>query len=92
MKNGQLKPSYLEQYFVSFGQYPKVLTLDAGYGSEENYELLNSKAITGYVKYGMFDKEQNQISSRMNAPHAIELKSKNAAKSQKSKEAVSFYF
>lgn len=52
--------AHLEQHEASFGNNPKVLTADAGYGSEENYELLNSKEITGYVKYGLFDKEQNK--------------------------------
>jgi hypothetical protein len=36
-----------------------VLTADAGYGSEENYSLLEAKQITGYVKYNTFDKGQN---------------------------------
>lgn len=52
--------SHLEQHLESFGKNPKILTADAGYGSEENYELLSSKEITGFVKYGMFDKEQNE--------------------------------
>ena len=38
---------------------PKILTADAGYGSEENYELLESKEVTAYVKYGLFDKQQS---------------------------------
>jgi len=33
---------------------------DAGYGSEENYELLESKGIEGYVKYNYFHKEQKR--------------------------------
>jgi len=37
----------------------KELTADAGYGSEENYELLEGKNITPYVKYNTFDKEQD---------------------------------
>lgn len=37
----------------------KELTADAGYGSEENYELLELKNITPYVKYNTFDKEQD---------------------------------
>ena len=36
------------------------LTADAGYGSEQNYELLMEKNITPFVKYNTFDKEQDQ--------------------------------
>jgi transposase len=50
---------HLEQFEASFNTPPKVLTADAGYGSEENYKLLESKEITAYVKYGLFDKQQN---------------------------------
>ncbi len=31
-----------------------------GYGSEENYTLLEEKEVTAFVKYGMFDKEQDE--------------------------------
>ena len=50
--------SHLEQHEASYGKTLKSLTADAGYGSEENYELLATKDIRAYVKYGMFDKEQ----------------------------------
>lgn len=49
---------HLAQHEKSFKEAPKAVTADAGYGSEENYSLLENKAITAYVKYGMFDKEQ----------------------------------
>lgn len=35
------------------------LTADAGYGSEQNYELLEQNQITPFVKYNTFDKEQD---------------------------------
>lgn len=53
-------PSHLAQHEASFGKAPKVVTADAGYGSEENYTLLEQKEVTAFVKYGMFDKEQNE--------------------------------
>lgn len=53
--------AHLAQHEASFGKAPKVLTADAGYGSEENYTLLEQKGVTAFVKYGMFDKEQNEI-------------------------------
>jgi hypothetical protein len=40
------------------GQLPDELTADAGYGSEDNYKLLETLQITNYVKYPSFDKEQ----------------------------------
>lgn len=38
---------------------PSVVTADAGYGSEENYEYLQQNNITAYVKHNQFDREQN---------------------------------
>lgn len=52
--------SHLQQHEKSFGKAPQTLTADAGYGSEENYTLLEQKGIQGYVKYNMFDKGQNE--------------------------------
>lgn len=52
--------SHLEQHKSSFGNAPKTVTADAGYGSEENYELLEENNITAFVKYNMFDKQQNK--------------------------------
>ncbi|MCE6993200.1 transposase, partial [Dyadobacter sp. CY323] len=52
--------SHLEQHEKSFGAAPKSLTADAGYGSEENYTLLEKKKVTAFVKYGLFDKSQNR--------------------------------
>jgi transposase len=52
--------AHLDQHETSFGKTLKTITADAGYGSEENYQLLESKAIEAYVKYGMFDKQQDE--------------------------------
>jgi len=51
--------AHLEQHEASFGKAPEVLVADAGYGSEENYTLLEQKETVAFVKYGMFDKQQN---------------------------------
>src|ERR1700740_1290544 len=51
--------AHLNQHEASFGMSPKQLTADAGYGSEENYTLLEQKQIIPFVKYGMFDRQQN---------------------------------
>jgi transposase len=52
--------AHITQHEASFGKVPDVLIADAGYGSEENYTLLEQKGTTAFVKYGMFDKEQNE--------------------------------
>jgi len=53
-------PCHLAQHEASFGEILKTITADAGYGSQENYALLEGKNIGAYVKYGMFDKEQKK--------------------------------
>lgn len=55
--------AHIARHEASFGKAPEVLIADAGYGSEENYTLLEGKEITAFVKYGMFDKEQNETHS-----------------------------
>lgn len=52
-----LKP-HIESFEKMYESTPDVLTADAGYGSEENYEYLDEKEIETYVKYNTFDKEQ----------------------------------
>lgn len=54
-----LKP-HIDQYEALYQTTPQSVTADAGYGSEENYELLEEKQIEGYVKYNYFDKEQSR--------------------------------
>jgi transposase len=52
--------THLAQHEASYGKVPKVVVADAGYGSEENYTLLEQKETIAFVKYGIFDKEQNE--------------------------------
>lgn len=52
--------AHLRQYESSFGKMPERLIADAGYGSEENYTLLESHQVEAYVKYNTFDNEQKQ--------------------------------
>lgn len=51
---------HLEQHEKDFGQRPHSVTADAGYGSEENYQALEDKNITAYVKHNHFDRQQNK--------------------------------
>ena len=53
-------PAHLTQHEASYGKVLKVVTADAGYGSEENYTLLEKMRTTAFVKYALFDKEQNE--------------------------------
>ncbi len=39
---------------------PLNIIADAGYGSEENYEYLETEDINGYVKYNMYDIEKTK--------------------------------
>jgi hypothetical protein len=50
---------HLEQHLQSFKQKPANITADAGYGSEENYQWLEKKRITAYVKDAYFDGNQS---------------------------------
>lgn len=52
-------PSHLESYQKLYKQNPEKITTDAGYGSEENYTLLDRENIDAYIKYNYFDKEQS---------------------------------
>ena len=51
---------HVEQFEKEFGEKPEVITADAGYGSEENYQALENKDITAYVKHNQFDRQQNE--------------------------------
>jgi len=51
-------------YKAQYHQSPEVITADAGYGSEENYQYLSNNNIENYVKYNYFDKDQSQKSNK----------------------------
>ncbi len=51
-------PAHLQQYEDLYGLTPSAVVADAGYGSDENYSLLESKQIAAYIKYGSFDQNQ----------------------------------
>lgn len=60
---------HLQQHIQAFKQKPANVTADAGYGSEQNYQWLENKRITAYVKHNYFDR--NQKASRRD-PFATE--------------------
>src|SRR5258708_1238021 len=51
---------HLQQHIRAFGQKPNNITADAGYGSEQNYQWLEDKRITAYVKHNYFDRDQKE--------------------------------
>ena len=51
--------THLEIYRLQYNQNPRVVTADAGYGSEQNYAWLEENNIENYVKYNYFDKDQS---------------------------------
>jgi len=51
---------HLQQHMQIVPIKPNNITADAGYGSEQNYEWLERKRITAYVKHGHFDRQQNK--------------------------------
>lgn len=48
-------PGHLRAYAQRYGRAPKTICADAGYGSEENYELLEEQAVEAFVKFPHFD-------------------------------------
>lgn len=68
--------SHLQGFEESYQKTPKELVADAGYGSEENYNLLKSKKIKAYVKYNYFRKDQKsgQITSSQSNPKLAEIR------------------
>ena len=51
---------HLDKFEENYQKQSEEVVADAGYGSEENYEMLEEKEITAYVKYNYFHKEQKK--------------------------------
>jgi transposase len=66
---GTLIPHF-RQHIQQLGK-PNNVTADAGYGSEQNYQWMEQKRITAYVKHNYFDREQNTRLSQKD-PYAKE--------------------
>ena len=47
----------MEQFYKTYGFYPKYPTADAGYGSYNNYIYCEQKGMEKYMKFPMFKKE-----------------------------------
>ena len=70
--------SHLKGFEESYDKVPKELVADAGYGSEENYNLLQSKKIKAYVNYNYFRKDQKsgQITTSQSNPKLARIREK----------------
>ena len=53
-------PSYLQTGFDLYGRFPDMVCADSGYGSEQNYEVMEQMGIEAFVKYNWFHKEQHR--------------------------------
>lgn len=51
---------HLREHIRSYHIKPANVTADAGYGSQENYQWLENRGITAYVKHSQFDRQQNE--------------------------------
>jgi len=52
--------SHLEGFAQSHQKQSKQVVADAGYGSEENYEILENQQVDAYIKYNYFHQEQKR--------------------------------
>ena len=53
-------PSYLQTGFDMYGRLPDAVCADSGYGSEQNYDVMEQMGIEAFVKYNWFHKEQHR--------------------------------
>jgi len=51
---------HLKEHQARYSNFPKVVTADAGYGSDENYEFLAENQVEAYIKYNQFHQEQKR--------------------------------
>ena len=61
---------FLESFEERYGKQSSTVCADSGYGSEMNYEYMESKQIDAYVKYNMFHTEMKR--KRKNNPFLVE--------------------
>ena len=62
--------SHLESFEGQYQSQSEEVVADAGYGSEQNYELMEGKGITSYVKYNYFHMEQKR--KQQNNPFLVQ--------------------
>jgi hypothetical protein len=55
---------HINHYAENYGHYPKNLITDKGYGSAENYQILEDRGIQAFIKYRHWDQEQKKRSKK----------------------------
>lgn len=71
---------HLKTFKQSYNRVPNELVADAGYGSEQNYLMLEKENITGYVKYNYFDKDrkaskkQKHVTTSLSNPKLAQIR------------------
>jgi transposase len=63
---------HLQEHLSHYRQKPNNVTADAGYGSEQNYQWLENKRITAYVKHNEFDRDQSHKKRDNKKPYAAD--------------------
>jgi transposase len=53
-------PEHVAGFIADFHTTPDSITADAGYGSEENYQLLEAQEVVAFVKHNQFDANQKK--------------------------------
>lgn len=71
---------HLTSHEQMYHQLPEQSVADAGYGSEENYQMLEDKGVEAYVKYSYFDREQ--MRKKKTDPFNVESLFYNAERDQ----------
>jgi transposase len=71
--------SHMAEHIKDLRIKPSSVTADAGYGSEENYQWLETKRITAYVKHNQFDRNQHKT-TRDKKPFATDKLTYDGAK------------
>ena len=64
----------MEQFYKTYGFYPKYPTADAGYGSYNNYIYCEQKGMEKYMKFPMFKKETTDKKYSENPFRAVNFK------------------
>lgn len=69
---------HIDSFERSYKKVPKELVADAGYGSQENYNLLKARKIKAFVKYNYFDKDckTKQVTTSQNNPELAKIRQK----------------
>lgn len=71
-------PEHIKTFKEQYLKLPEELVADAGYGSQENYTLLENEGVQAYVKYNYFDRDTKTSipSTCLSNPEVAQLRTK----------------